>query len=119
LPPAAPVAGSAYIVASAATGDWAGQTGKIAHYDGFGWVFTSPVKGCLAWIVDEAAFSVYDGSWSTGGWPAEGLRISGRQVLAAAPVSVAPAAGGSVVDTQCRATLDQLLSALRDQGIVL
>lgn len=118
-PPAAPVAGVTYIVATGATGAWAGQAGKLACHDGFGWHFVAPVKGCLAWIVDEAVFAVHDGGWSTGAWPAKGLRISGRQVLGATPVALAPPAGGAVVDSQCRTTLNQLLSALRDQGIVL
>lgn len=119
LPPAAPIAGSAYIVAAGASGAWAGQSGKIASFDGYGWHVTAPVKGCLAWVADEAAFSVYDGDWSLGGWPADGLRISGRQVMAAIPVAIAAPGGGSVMDSQCRTALVQLLSALRDQGIVL
>lgn len=118
-PPAAPIAGSAFIVAAGAGGAWAGQSGKIASFDGFGWHFAAPVKGCLAWVADEAAFSVYDGDWSTGGWPADGLRISGRQLMAAPPVAVAAPVGGSVIDSQCRAALVQLLAALRNQGIVL
>lgn len=119
MPPPAPVAGSAFIVAAGAGGAWAAETGKIASFDGYGWHFAAPVKGCLAWIVDEAVFSVYDDGWSVGGWPAEGLRVSGRQVMSASPVSITAPGGGSIVDSQCRAALVQLISALRDQGIVL
>lgn len=119
LPPPMPIAGSAYIIAAGAGGAWAGQAGNIASFDGFGWQFAAPVKGGLAWIVDEAAFSVYDDGWSLGGWPAAGLRISGREVLSAPPETIAAPVGGSIVDSQCRDILGQLLNALRDQGIVL
>jgi hypothetical protein len=118
-PPANPAAGETYIVPAGASGNWQGRTGHIASFDGFGWVFTAPVRGCMAWIADEAAFSVYDSNWSTGGWPADGLRILGREVLSAEPVAVAPPLGGAIVDAECRAVVSQLLLALKDQGIVL
>jgi len=37
-PPANPVSGDAYLVAAAATGVWAGHTGKIATWDGEEWI---------------------------------------------------------------------------------
>lgn len=119
MPPAAPVAGAAYIVAAGAADAWAGQAGNIASYDGFGWHFTVPVTGCVAWIVDEAVFTVHAGGWSAGGWPAKGLRVAGREILSAAPATIASPTGGSVVDSECRTALAQLLTALKDQGIVL
>jgi hypothetical protein len=119
LPPASPVSGAMYIVANGASGAWSGQAGKIASFDGFGWQFTIPVKGCLVWIADEQVFSVHDGDWSAGGWPAKGLQIGNRQVLTAPPVAVVSPTGGSTVDTECRAALAQMVSALRNQGIVL
>lgn len=119
VPPATPVAGSAYIIAAGASGEWAGRAGHIASFDGFGWHFTAPVVGCVAWVADEQAFSAFAGSWAMAGWPVRGLRISGRDVLAAAPTAVDPPAGGAVADGECRAALAQLLTALKDQGIVL
>lgn len=118
-PPETPVAGHAYIIAAGAVDAWAGQSGNIASYDGFGWHFAEPVVGCVAWIVEEAVFSVYAGDWSTGGWPATGLRVAGRDVLSATPASIAGPVGGLVVDSECRAALAYLLTALKDQGVVL
>ena len=119
LPPADPSPGAMYIVAAGAGAAWTERDGMFACWDGFGWRFVSPVTGCLVWIVDEAAFSVFDGGWSVGGWPVGGLRIAGRQVLAAAPVAIDTPSGGDVVDSECRATLAALVSALHNQGIVL
>lgn len=118
-PPANPAAGAAYIVAADAIGEWAGRDGQIASFDGFGWQYDPPVRGCVAWIIDEYAFAVHDGGWWTGGWPAAGLRISGRDVLSATPVAIAAPVGGTTSDSQCRAVVAQLLTALKDQGIVL
>lgn len=118
VPPEAPAAGSAYIVPSGADGAWAGHSTAVASHDGFGWTFVSPIRGCLAWIVDEGVFAVFDGGWSVGGWPVEALKIGGRQVLGATPVSIANPSGGVTADIEVRAVLAQLLGALRGQGIV-
>ncbi len=118
-PPAAPVAGEAYIVPVVAAGAWADRASAIATFDGFGWTFTVPVRGCLAWIGDEGVFSVFDGYWSDDGWAVSALRIGARRVLGAAPVAVAAPAGGTVADTEARAVMVALLAALRDQGVIL
>lgn len=117
-PPPAVAAGDSYIVGAGAGGAWTGWTDAVASFDGVGWSFAMPVRGALAWIADETRFSVYDGGWSAGGWPASGLSIGGRQVLAAEPVTVASPDGGATVDAQAREAIDALLAALRGQGIL-
>lgn len=119
-PPADASSGDIYIVGPAPTGAWAGRTGELAAFDGSGWTMTAPRPGCLAWVGDEGEFSVSTVSgWSNGGWPARGIRIGGRSVLAATPAYVLDAAGGSVVDLECRSVLAALLAALRDQGVIV
>lgn len=119
VPPAEPASGASYIVPNGATDAWTGKQDMIASWDGFGWRFTMPAKGWLAWIVDEAVFAVYDAGWSAGGWPCDGLRIAGRTVLGAPPAAVSLPTDGAVVDVECRAAVAELLSALRNQGLVL
>lgn len=58
-PPVGPAEGDVYLVAASATGDWSGQDGDIARYDGSAWVFTSPVIGMTALIKDEDIVLVY------------------------------------------------------------
>jgi len=118
-PPAAPSQTASYIVGSAPTGAWTERADCLASYDGTGWTFTNPVRGCLAWIIGEAVFSVYDTGWSIGGWPTNGLKIGGRAVLAAPPVAIASPADGAVVDAQARTVIAAMIVALRNQGIVL
>ena len=117
VPPAIPAAGDSYIVAPGASGAWAGKADQLALFDGHGWTFDAPGRGCLAWIIDEVSFAVFDLGWSVGGWPVTALRIGGRQVLGAAPVVIAAASGGTVVDAEARSSIAAILALLRDQGL--
>lgn len=67
-PPPAPAEGDRYIVAAAAAGAWAGQSGRVAAYQDGAWAFLSPRKGWIAWIADEATLAAYDGAaWIAAG----------------------------------------------------
>lgn len=64
-PPSAPATGEAWLVASPASGDWAGQEGRIAFFIDGGWRFYDPFKGLGAYVGDEQAIITYDGAeWS-------------------------------------------------------
>jgi hypothetical protein len=118
-PPDAVTAGSAFIIPADAFGQWAGSTNSIASFDGFGWDIAAPVRGTVIWIADEQCFSVFDGEWSSRGFPAQALEINGRIVLGAEPVTLMEPTGGDFVDANCRATLGILIAAMRSQGIIL
>ena len=70
-PPSSPADGARYIVGGSPTGAWSGHAGSIAAYQDGAWMFYAPVEGWIAWIGDEDAAVVWDGSaWSaltTGG----------------------------------------------------
>ncbi|HEX5499172.1 MAG TPA: DUF2793 domain-containing protein, partial [Thermomicrobiales bacterium] len=64
-PPSSPSDGDAYLVKAAATGDWAGQEGRIAFCLDGGWRFYAPFAGLVALIADENKFIAFDGtSWN-------------------------------------------------------
>lgn len=64
--PAPPTLGDRHIVAAAATGDWVGQSGKIALYTETGWQFTTPLPGWQAHVMAEGLTAVFDGlDWVT------------------------------------------------------
>jgi len=66
-PPAAPVAGARYLVPAGATGDWAGQEGRIALHDGTGWTFLVPRPGWRARVLAEGVDLAHDGlGWTEG-----------------------------------------------------
>lgn len=61
--PGSPTEGDTYIVASGATGVWAGHDDKIAYYDGSGWIVIQPLAGWLAFVIDEDTPYRYNGGW--------------------------------------------------------
>ncbi len=69
VPPLAPEEGSCFGVGSAATGDWAGQQGRVAVADNGGWSFLDPRPGWRAWDAGEGRALVRIG----GVWTEEGL----------------------------------------------
>ncbi len=61
-PPASPVEGRVYIVASSASGVWVGQEGKLAQFIGGVWQFYAPATGWQGWLKDEKIQVFYTGS---------------------------------------------------------
>jgi hypothetical protein len=69
-PPASPADGDRHIVASGATGLWASWDLNVAYWVDGVWMRLVPRPGWLAWIADEAAFAVWNGSvWEPVGVP--------------------------------------------------
>ncbi len=52
-PPSSPLAGSRYIIASAASGDWTGKEKQIAAFQDGAWKYFEPGSGWIAWVEDE------------------------------------------------------------------
>ncbi len=71
-PPVSPTDGDRHIVASGATGLWVGWDLNVAFWVDGVWMRLVPRPGWLAWIVDEAAFVVWNGSsWDLVGEPVD------------------------------------------------
>ena len=69
-PPASPADGDRYIVASGATGLWAGWDLNVTTWVDGVWMRLVPRPGWLAWIADEATFFMWNGSaWQSVGVP--------------------------------------------------
>jgi hypothetical protein len=69
-PPASPADGDRHVVASGATGLWAGWDLNVAFWVDGVWLRLVPRPGWLAWIAAEQAFVVWDGSaWEPVGVP--------------------------------------------------
>lgn len=65
-PPESPEEGARYLVAAAATGDWAGQSEKIAAFQDGAWAFYEPKEGWIAWVSDEHELAIYSaGTWAS------------------------------------------------------
>jgi hypothetical protein len=64
-PPVSPATGVAYIVGPSPTGDWAGQTGKVAVWEGAAWTFYSPLEGWVAYDQAMNVSYVFNGAWNS------------------------------------------------------
>jgi len=98
-PPAAPVAGQAWLVAGSPTGDWSGHAGAIAGWSEGGWRFVTPQRGMRLYDKSVASFRLFDGGWQVFQKPAD-------------------PSGGTVVDVQARTAISQLISALVSSGTI-
>jgi hypothetical protein len=107
-PPGNPAEGARYIVASGATGLWAGWDGDVAFYTGGAWLRLPARTGWVVWVQDEAQVVVRIGSVWTPLDDAMGL------LSQAASVEVAKGALGS---TTGMAVLEQTLSGLSEASV--
>lgn len=70
--PLTPMEGDRYGVPAGATGDWAGQSGRVALFLNGGWEFLTPRPGWRAWVEDQGAGLTHDGT----GWMPGVLSVS-------------------------------------------
>jgi hypothetical protein len=67
VPPVSAQEGAAFALPEGASGAWSGQGGNVALWLNGGWEFTEPREGWRAWIADEGAGAVFDGTdWLAG-----------------------------------------------------
>jgi hypothetical protein len=98
-PPAAPVQGECWLVGDTPTGDWADHAGEFASCQAGGWIFAAPRDGMR--VLDKTAGQdiQYRGGWQ-------------RAATPAAPT------GGATVDTEARAAIADLVTALIAGGVL-
>ena len=97
-PPSAPVDGTSWLVGSSPTGAWAGMAGKLAFRQSGNWLFAPPRDGLR--ILNRAS--------------GQEIRFLTTWRVPAKP---AAAAGGTVIDTQARAMIVNLMESLELAGI--
>lgn len=61
-PPGAPADGDRYLIATGATGAWAGKDLNITYYSSGAWVFLPPRKGWLCWDEVNGLLLTYKGA---------------------------------------------------------
>jgi len=82
-PPVLPAEGDRYIVASSASGAWAGEEDSLAVFlDGY-WEFHAPEPGWLAWAGDESRLLAWDGTaWAEVGGNGSAQPLFGVNTMA-------------------------------------
>lgn len=118
-PPATPQEGESWIVGASPTGAWAGQAGAVGTWTSGGWRFITPLNGMAMWVEDQGVPARYSaGAWQPGIIRATALLIEGAQVVGSQQPAIAAPEGGAIVDTQARAAISAMLTALRAHGLI-
>ncbi|MCB2050668.1 MAG: DUF2793 domain-containing protein [Novosphingobium sp.] len=97
-PPASPADGENWLVGASASGDWAGQDGTLACRQAGSWLFVAPRDGMR--VLDR----------TTG----QEIRYASRWQAPATPTSPS---GGTTVDSEARAAITSLITALQQAGV--
>lgn len=117
-PPASPAPGQGWIVATGATGDWAGSDHSVAVWTDAGWRFVAPVDGMLVWNKAAGHWVHWTGAaWSDGFLPAAGIRIGGDQVLGPRLAEVPSPSGGTIIDSEARAAIAAIIATFKSHGL--
>jgi hypothetical protein len=118
-PPGSPDLGACYIVATAPTGAWAGKSQSIAAFTSGGWRFLGPVEGVISYVRSTGTWATYRaGAWEIGQLRGSSLVIDGLQVIGSRAPAIASTSGGATVDAEARSTIDQILTILRQHGLI-
>ncbi len=118
-PPLSPAGGACYIVGENAVGAWAGKQNSLAAYTSGGWRFIAPRDGLTAFVRGTGEWITYvNGGWISGEVRGSALVLGGEQVVGSRGAAIASPTGGSVVDSEARAAIGQVLNALRLHGLI-
>lgn len=118
-PPGTPAAGQCWIVAAGASGAWTGQVGAIACWSGGGWRFLPSRAGLRVDVADRGHALFHDGTqWRDAALRTDGLYLNDERIVTTRRAAIADVAGGTVIDTQARSTIGDILSALRQHGLI-
>ena len=119
VPPSSPVLGQSWIIAASPSGDWADRAGQIAGWTQGGWRFLVPFPGLAVWSLAIGRPLRFDGSdWIDGRIDCMSVFSNGQQVLTTRQAAIAAPSGGSVIDSEARVALSQLLVMLRAHGLI-
>lgn len=118
-PPTSPSVGACYIVAPSPTGAWAGKSQFIAAYTSGGWRFVAPLEGMSAYVRSTGVWATYQsGAWELGIVRGTSVVIGGQQVVGSRSSAIASPSGGTTVDSAARSAIDQILTAMRQHGLI-
>ena len=118
-PPATPTVGACYIVGDSPTGAWTGKSQAVAGYSTGGWRFIAPLEGMSAYVEASGVWANYrSGAWELGTLRGSSIVVDGQQVVGARTSAITSATGGTIVDEEGRAVIDQILVALRTHGLI-
>ncbi|WP_404372556.1 DUF2793 domain-containing protein [Sphingomonas sp. MMS24-J45] len=118
-PPIAPSEGACWVVGASPSGAWSGQAHALAGWTAGGWRFVPPREGMAAWSRTDDAIARFSGrNWMIGQLSGTRLVLAGAAVVGAQQAPITSPTGGSVSDVEARATIAEILAALRSHGLI-
>ena len=118
-PPASPAVGACYIVDAGGTDAWAGRSQCVAAWTSGGWRFVSPLEGMTLYERTSGTTAAFrNGAWEVGTMRASLLLIDGQQVVGPRAAPIDSPAAGAVMDVEARSAIDDILSAMRQHGLI-
>lgn len=119
VPPASPVIGQSWLVATGGTGIWSGKDGQIAGWTSAGWIFVAPFQGLSVWNAETNRYLIFSGAeWDDGVVHAQQLRVNNIPVLGAQAPAISTPTGGTTIDSEARLAIAAMLGALRGHGLI-
>jgi hypothetical protein len=86
---------------------------------GGGWVRSFPRDGLIAFVKSTGVWALFQsGVWELGTVRGSSLVLGGQQVVGTRAAAIAGPAGGSTIDAESRTAIGQILSALRQHGLI-
>lgn len=118
-PPTDAQVGACYIIGADPTGEWAGKAHNIAALTGAGWRFIEPAEGMTFQVRSTWTCAMFNaGVWQVGDVRGSRLILGGRQVVGEQGDAIPAPSGGTMVDTEARNVIGQILGALRQHGLI-
>lgn len=119
VPPGSPAPGACWIVAAGGSGAWAGRDGQIAGWTQAGWRFLAPRAGMRAWhMVGEQSIRFDGASWISESVRQDGFYLEGARIIGPRQEAIPDVTGGSNQDAEARSSLNLVLAALREHGLI-
>jgi hypothetical protein len=118
-PPGAPGEGACWIVAAGASGAWAERENSLAMWTASGWRFIAPTPGLRVW--NEAAGGEWrwtGSAWTAGELFGSALFVGGQMVVSQRQPEVPSPSGGTTIDAEARAAINQIIVALKSHGLI-
>ena len=118
-PPAAPSVGAAWIVAAPASDAWSQHQDSLAVWTVGGWRFVAPTEGMRVWNKAQNLEWRWEGAaWSVGAVIGSQLFLGGQKVVGERCPAVPSPSGGTIIDAEARAAVDQIIVALMSHGLI-
>ena len=118
-PPTSPALGACYIVGNSPTAGWSGKNLCLAGYTSGGWRFVSPQDGMNVYVKSTGTLASFrSGTWEIGALRAASVVIDGVQVIGSRKGAITAPSGGTNIDAESRTAINQMLTALRQHGLI-